>query len=74
MAQEMIDYIQNEIPVGKYLSDQLVPLMGYVRKPSSIKVSEITSHTRTNLELIKLFTNREYKISKHDNYHIITFQ
>ncbi len=74
VAQEMIDYIQNEIPVGKYLSDQLVPLMGYVRKPSSIKVSEITSHTRTNLELIKLFTNREYKISKHDNYHIITFQ
>ncbi len=74
VAQEMIDYIQNEIPVDKYLSDQLVPLMGYVRKPSSIKVSEITSHTRTNLELIKLFTNREYKISKHDNYHIITFQ
>ena len=74
VAQEMIDYIQNEIPVDKYLSDQLVPLMGYVRKSSSIKVSEITSHTRTNLELIKLFTNREYKILKHDNNHIITFQ
>ena len=74
VAQEMLNYIQNEIPVDKYLSDQLIPLMGYVKKPSSIKVSEVTSHTRTNLELIKLFTNREYKTVKHENYHMINFQ
>jgi len=74
VAQEMIHYLQNEIPVDKYLSDQLIPLMGYVKKPSSIKVSEITSHTRTNLDLIKLFTNREYKILKHNDYCIINFQ
>ncbi|NVM17915.1 MAG: RNA 3'-phosphate cyclase [Candidatus Lokiarchaeota archaeon] len=74
VAQEMLNYLQNEIPVDKYLSDQLIPLMGYVKKPSSIKVFEITSHTRTNLELIKLFTNREYKTEKHKNYHLINFQ
>jgi len=74
VAHEMIHYLQNEIPVDKYLSDQLIPLMGYVDKPSSIKVSEITSHTRTNLELIKLFTNREYKIINYDDYSIINFQ
>lgn len=74
VAQEMLNYLRNEIPVDKYLSDQLIPLMGYVKKPSSIKVSEITSHTRTNLELIKLFTNREYKTAKHENYHLINFQ
>jgi len=73
VAQELLDYIQNEIPVDKYLSDQLIPLMGFVEKPSSIKVSEITSHTRTNLELIKLFTNREYKIIKNGKYYIISF-
>ncbi|MHA1460929.1 MAG: RNA 3'-terminal phosphate cyclase [Promethearchaeota archaeon] len=74
VAQEMLNYIKNEIPVDKFLSDQLIPLMGYVKKPSSIKVAEITSHTRTNLELIKLFTNKEYKIIDHDNYSIINFQ
>ena len=74
VAQEMLNYLRNEIPVDKYLSDQLIPLMGYVKKPSSMKVSEITSHTRTNLELIKLFTNREYKTAKHENYHLINFQ
>ncbi|NVM45591.1 MAG: RNA 3'-phosphate cyclase [Candidatus Lokiarchaeota archaeon] len=73
VAQELFNYIQNEIPVDKYLSDQLIPLMGYVEKPSSIKVSEITSHTRTNLELIKLFTNRKYKIIKNGKYYIISF-
>jgi len=74
VAQELLNYIQNEIPVDKYLSDQLIPLMGYVKKSSSIKVSEVTNHTRTNLELIKLFTNREYKIIEHQNYSIINFQ
>lgn len=73
VANEMLNYIRNEIPIDKYLSDQLIPLMGYVKKPSSIKVSEITSHTHTNLELIKLFTNREYQIVKHDNHSIIKF-
>ena len=74
VAQEMLKYLENDIPVDNYLSDQLIPLMGYVKKPSSIKVSEITSHTHTNLELIKLFTNREYEIIKHNNYSVINFQ
>lgn len=74
VAQELLNYIQNNIPVDKYLSDQLIPLMGFVKKPSSIKVSEITSHTHTNLELIKLFTNREYKISDYQNHSIISYQ
>ena len=74
VAREMLKYIQNEIPVDNFLSDQLIPLMGYVKKPSSIKVSEITRHAQTNLELIKLFTKREYEIKKHENYSIINFQ
>ncbi len=73
VAHEMVKYLENDIPVDKYLSDQLIPLMGYVKKPSSIKVSEITSHTHTNLELIKLFTNREYEIKKHEKFSIINF-
>jgi RNA 3'-phosphate cyclase len=74
IAKELLKYIQNDIPVDNYLSDQLLPLMGYVKKTSRIKVSEITRHAQTNLELIKLFTNRAYDIKKHENYSIITFQ
>ena len=72
-AKEMIRYIQNEIPVDNYLSDQLIPLMAYIEEKSCIKVSEITNHTRTNLELTKRFTKKDYKIVKFNNFYKIHF-
>ncbi len=73
-ANELIKYIKNDIPVDNYLSDQLIPLMGFVNKPSRIKVLELTSHAKTNLELIKLFLNRNYRITKENKHFIIEFQ
>ncbi len=72
-AHIMINYIENEIPVDNYLSDQLIPLMAYVDGFSRIKVLEISSHTKTNIELIQLFTNRKYHIFKNENSFIIEF-
>ncbi|MCK4384543.1 MAG: hypothetical protein KAW66_14680, partial [Candidatus Lokiarchaeota archaeon] len=72
-ANELLKYINNEIPVDNYLSDQLIPLMAYIKKPSRIKVLEITSHTKTNLELIKLFTRREYKINQEKDGFLIEY-
>ncbi|MFX1256618.1 MAG: RNA 3'-terminal phosphate cyclase [Promethearchaeota archaeon] len=73
-ANKILKYIQNEIPVDNYLSDQLIPLMAFVKKPSKIRVFEITSHTKTNLELIKLFINRNYVISRDKNHFIIEYK
>jgi len=73
-ANELIKYIKNEIPVDNYLSDQLIPLMAYVDAPSRIKVLEITSHTQTNLDLIKKFIKRDYKIIKEKNSYIVEYQ
>jgi RNA 3'-terminal phosphate cyclase (ATP)/RNA 3'-terminal phosphate cyclase (GTP) len=61
-ADELIKYIKNDIPVDNYLSDQLIPLMAQIKDPSRIKVLEVTKHARTNLELIKQITNRNYSI------------
>ena len=72
-VKELLKYINNEIPVDNYLSDQLIPLMAYVRKPSRIKVLEITSHTKTNLELIKKFLERDYNIRKEKNGYVIEY-
>jgi len=72
-ANIMINYIKNEIPVDSYLSDQLIPIMAYDRRPSKIKVKEITNHTKTNLELTNLFIDRNYKITKEKNHSIIEF-
>jgi len=72
-ANIMINYIKNEIPVDSFLSDQLIPIMAYDRGPSKIKVKEVTNHTKSNLELINLFIDRNYKITKEKNYSIIEF-
>lgn len=70
-ANELLKYIKNGIPIDNYLSDQLIPFMGFVKDPSRIKVLKITSHTKTNLELIKLFLNRNYYIKKENTHFII---
>ncbi len=72
-ASEIVKYIQNNIPVDNYLSDQLIPLMAYVNKPSKIKVFEVTSHAKTNLDLIKAFNGRSYNIVKSNNHYTIEY-
>jgi len=73
-AEKILRYIKNDIPVDNYLSDQLIPLFGYINQPSALKVSEVTSHTKTNLELITRFTPRQYKIETHKDFAIIRFE
>lgn len=63
-AEKLSDCILNEVPVDNYLSDQLIPLMAIIQEPCKIKVREITSHTRTNLEIAKIFTKKPYSIKK----------
>jgi RNA 3'-terminal phosphate cyclase (ATP)/RNA 3'-terminal phosphate cyclase (GTP) len=70
-AKEIITYINNDIPVDNYLSDQLIPFMGFIKDQSRIKVLKITSHTKTNLELIKLFLNKNYQIIKENGHFTI---
>ncbi len=70
-AKEILKYIKNDIPIDNHLSDQLIPLIAYNKEPSSLRVLEITNHTKTNLELVNLFTQRSYEIIKEKNSSII---
>ncbi|MHA2197882.1 MAG: RNA 3'-terminal phosphate cyclase [Promethearchaeota archaeon] len=72
-ATELLNYIKNDIPVDNYLSDQLIPIMAYIKGPSRIKVLQVTNHTQTNLKLVKLFTQRDYRIIKEKTYSIIEY-
>jgi len=72
-AREFLKYIENDVPVDNYLCDQLIPLMAYLKAPSKIKVLEITNHSKTNLDLLTMFTNRKYKIIKEKNSYIIEY-
>lgn len=70
-VNKILAYIQNDIPVDNYLSDQLLPFMAFTNSASKIKVAEVTSHARTNLELIKMFAHRDFAIENSENYSII---
>ena len=70
-ADEIINYIENDIPVDNYLSDQLIPLMAYIKEPSRMKVLQLTNHTKTNLELVKLFTPKDYRVIKENSHFVI---
>ena len=72
-ADKLIKYIKNRIPVDNYLSDQLIPYMGFIEEPSRIKVLEVTSHTKTNLELVKLFLHRNYQVKNKKTHYIIEY-
>ncbi len=69
----ILKYIKQDIPVDNYLSDQIIPLIAYIDQPSTIKVLEVTNHTKTNLDLIKSFTKRPYKIKKEEKAIFIEF-
>jgi RNA 3'-terminal phosphate cyclase (ATP)/RNA 3'-terminal phosphate cyclase (GTP) len=71
--KSILKYINNDVPVDNYLSDQLIPLIAYIGQPSTIKILELTNHTKTNLELIRRFTKRVYKIRKKENAIFIEF-
>jgi RNA 3'-phosphate cyclase len=70
-AKELLGYITRNVPVDNYLSDQLVPIMAYIQSPSKIKVKEITSHTKTNIDLVKKFVNRKFDIRRDTNGYLI---
>ncbi|MGV9171269.1 MAG: RNA 3'-terminal phosphate cyclase [Promethearchaeia archaeon] len=73
-AEKILKYIENDIPVDNYLSDQLIPLMAYVDEPSQIKVLEVTRHTETNLKLLEKFIDREYHIQELGTGFIIEYK
>jgi len=73
-ANKIISYIKKGIPVDNYLSDQLIPFMAFFEEPSKMKVLEVTNHTRTNLELIKFFLDRNYQVTNEKSHFIIKLE
>jgi len=66
-AQKLITEIQSNAPVDSHLADNLIPLIALC-KPSTIKTSQTTPHTRTNMRVVeaflgKIFNEKENTIS-----------
>jgi RNA 3'-terminal phosphate cyclase len=58
-AEKLIKEIESKAPVDSHLADNLMPLLALC-KPSSIKTSHITSHTKTNIQVVEAFLGKSF--------------
>lgn len=61
-ASELIDEYNSEACVDKHLADQIIPFIGLCN--GTIKTSEITKHTETNIRVVERFTNKVFDVNK----------
>ncbi len=60
-ASGLIKEIESKAPVDRHLADQILPFMALIGS-SSIKVSEISNHCRTNIYAIEQFLGSVFKL------------
>lgn len=61
-ASNLIQQISSRAPIDKFLGDQLIPFLALATGKSIIRVSELTSHTSTCIDITKQLTNAQFKI------------
>ena len=59
-AKALLREMSSGAPVDSHLADNLIPLLGIFG--GSIRVSQITPHTLSNIETVKKFLNTDFKI------------
>lgn len=62
-ARNLIKEIESKSPVDRHLADQILPFMALIGN-STIKVSEITNHCRTNIYTIRQFLGEIFKVDE----------
>lgn len=60
-AKALVSEINSKAPVDKHLADNLVPFAA-LACPSVYKASEITEHTRTNIQVVEAFLGKRFEI------------
>ena len=62
-AENLIREIESKAPVDRHLADQILPFMA-LTKGSKVKVSEITSHCKTNIYAIEQFLGKIFELNE----------
>ncbi|MBI4639253.1 MAG: RNA 3'-terminal phosphate cyclase [Candidatus Tectomicrobia bacterium] len=61
-TQELFRYLNSNGVIDRYLADQLVLPLAFAKGRSTLTISEISHHLRTNLETIQKFLDLEVEI------------
>lgn len=63
-ATKFISDYESRVCIDQFLADMLVLPLSFVKGGSKYKISTVTNHLKTNLELIKRINGLEYSINK----------
>jgi len=63
-AKLLKNQMATQATVDSFLADQILPLIFICKEKSSIIIPNITPHMQTNIELLNLFTHREFIFEK----------
>ncbi len=61
-ATKLLKEIESNAPVDRHLGDILIPYMVVAEGRSEISISEITSHTLTNIEVAEMITGVKFEV------------
>lgn len=61
-AQNLLAELEKQAPTDKYLADQLIVYLAFLG--GSIKTTEISNHTLTNIAIVEKFIDVKFKIDK----------
>lgn len=64
-AEELITEIESRAPIDEHLADNLIPYLAIFG--GEIKVSRISEHTLTNIEVVQKFLDVNFKVDKERN-------
>jgi len=62
-AKNLLETINTDACVDRFLADNLIPFMAFFG--GSIKVEEITEHTKTNIDVVERFLPVKFQIEDH---------
>lgn len=60
-AEEILSYLSKGAALDKYMADQIIPYLA-ITGSSSVRISELTQHTLTNIYATEKFTNRKFQV------------
>lgn len=63
-ALQLLEEEKTEAPIDRYLGDQILPYMALAPNKSSISVTKITEHCRTNMKIIEKFLEGKFRLKE----------
>lgn len=64
-SEQLLNEIDSKAPVDKHLADNLIPFIALIG--GKIRVSEITTHTLTNIYVCEQFLDVKFEVDKENN-------